>query len=181
MLTVMLDSPGALVAVIAILSLVNYAVGALALRDNARQIFVEPDLYMPPGPIGRVRSDRARLALPFLLAIVVIVLTFSVDRMTREIIGGGYLVMLMAGLAMNVTSFLTVRTLVNPTAAEGRIRYSAMYRYRSAAAQTLGLTLFSGTVGILFSSLAFLAGSFFLLATAIGYYRRAGQASRGAV
>jgi len=181
MLTVILDSPGALAALIAILSLVNYAVGAFALRENSRQTFVEPDLYMPPGPIGKVRSDRARLALPFFLAIVVIVLTLSVDRLTREAIGGGYLVMLMAGLALNVTTLLTVRTLVNPRAAEGRIRYSAMYRYRSAAARTLGFTLFSGAVGILFSNLAFLAGSFLLLATAIGYYRRAGQASRGAV
>jgi hypothetical protein len=181
MLTVILDSPGALVAVIAILSLVNYAVGALVLRDNSRQIFVEPDLYVPPGVIGKVQSNRARLALPFFLAIVIIVLTLLGDRLTREIIGGGYLVTLIAGLALNVTNVLTIRTLLNPSAAEGRIRYSAMYRYRSAAARMLGFTLFSGTVGILFSNLSFLAGAFLLFAAAIGYYRRARQASRRAV
>jgi hypothetical protein len=35
------------------------------------------------------------------------------------------------------SGWLTVRALINPTAAEGRIRYSAMYRYRSSAAQAL--------------------------------------------
>jgi hypothetical protein len=76
---------------------------------------------------------------------------------------------------------LSVRTLLNPAAAEGRIHYSAMYRYRSTGAQTLGFALFSGAVGILLGNLAFFAGSLFLLATAIGYYRRARQASRRAV
>jgi hypothetical protein len=178
MLTELLDSPVTLAAVIAILSLLNYAVGALTLRDHSRQTFVERDAYLPPGPIGKVRSNRAELALPFLLAIVVIAVTLSADPLTREIFGGGYLVVLMAGLTLNLTAWLTTRALISATAAEGRIRYSATYRYRSSGAQTLGLALFSGAVGILFGDPAFLAGSVFLLATAVGYFRRERQAVR---
>jgi len=100
--------------------------------------------------------------------------------MNREIFGGGYLVMLLADFAMNLNALLTVRALLKPAAAEGRVRFSAMYRYRSSGAQTFAFALFSGTVGICFNSVAFMAGSIFLLATAIGYYRRASQASRGA-
>lgn len=177
-MSTLLNSPAVLAAVIAMLSLLNYAVGVLALRDHSRQTFVQRDSYLPPGPIGKVRSNRGELALPFLLAVVVIAVTLSAGRLTREIFGGGYLVALAAGLALNVTGWLTVRGLLNPTAAEGRIRYSATYRYRSSGAQTLGLALFSGAVGILFGSLAFWAGSLFLLATAVGYFRRERQASR---
>jgi len=178
MFSALVNSPAALAAVIAILSLLNYAVGAFALRDQSRQTFVERDSYLPPGPIGKVRANRAQLALPFFLAIVVIAVTLSADPLTRQIFGGGYLVVLMAGLTLNLTAWLTTRALIDPTAAEGRIRYSAIYRYRSSAAQTLGLALFSGAVGILFGDLAFLAGSLFLLATAVGYFRRERQASR---
>jgi hypothetical protein len=181
MFTELVDSPAVLAAVIAILLLLNFVIGALALRDHSRQKFVERDSYLPPGPIGKVRSTKAQLTLPFLLGMVVIGVTISADRLTREIVAGGYLVALLAGFALNITSWLTVRALASPTAAEGHIRYSAMYRYRSSGAQALGLALFSGTVGILFRNLAFAAGSLFLLATAVGYFRRERQASRRAV
>ena len=178
MLAVLVESPVILAAVIAAFSILNSAVGALALRDHTRQEFVERDPYLPPGPVGKVRAPWARLTLPFVLALVVIGVTLSADRPTREIIGGGYLVALLAGCALNITGWLTVRALLNPAAAEGRIRYTPMYRYRTSSAQTLGMALFSGAVGILFGSLAFVAGSLFLLAIAAGYFRRAGQASR---
>lgn len=180
MFPLLFDSPVVLVAVIAVLSLSNYAVGMLALRANSYQKFVERDSYLPPGPIGKIRSEKAQLALPFLLAVVVTGMTVSADRQTREILGGGYLVMLIASLVLNIINWLTVRALASPTAAEGRIRYSATYRYGSSGAQMLGLGLFSGIVGILFGSRAFEAGSMFLLATAVGYFRRARQASRRA-
>jgi hypothetical protein len=154
------------------------ALRGVALRDHSRQEFVELAPYFPPGPVGKVRSRRAQLTLPFLLATVVIGVTLLADRLTREIIGGGYLVALVARCALNITGWLTVRALVNPAAAEGRIRYTPMYRYRTSSAQTLGMALFSGAVGLLFGSLAFVAGSLFLLATAGGYFRRARQASR---
>ncbi len=178
MLSVLLDSPVTLAAVIALLSLLNYAVGASARRVYLRQKFVEWDAYLPQVPIGKVRSDRSQLALPFLPTIMVVILTLLTNRLTREIVAGGYLVLLVAGFAINITGVLTMRALLKPTAAAGRIQYSAMYRYRSSGAQTFGLAVFGGSVGILFSDVAFMAGSFFLLATAIGYYRRAQRASR---
>jgi hypothetical protein len=112
---------------------------------------------------------------------VAISLTLSADRVTREIFGGGGLVMLVAFLTYNITSLLTARALVNLPAAEGRIRYTAAHAHRNTGAHVLGLAMFSGTVGILFGSLAFMAGTMFILAIAIGYYRRARWASRRAV
>jgi hypothetical protein len=82
---------------------------------------------------------RAGLNLPFLLPLVAISLTLSADRQTREIFGGGCLVLLVAGLALDITNLLTVRALVRPSAAEGRIRYSTTYAYRNGGAQALGL------------------------------------------
>jgi hypothetical protein len=87
--------------------------------------------------------------------------------------------MLIAGFASSLTGLLAVRALVHPAAAEGRIHYSAMYGYRSGAAQTLGLALFTGMVALSFGSLAFMAGSLFLVAATIGYYWRTRQALRG--
>jgi hypothetical protein len=108
-------------------------------------------------------------------------LTLSADRLTREIFGGGYLVLLVASFAQNVGAFLTARALVNPAAAEGHVRFSAIYGYRSSGAYKLALALFSGTVGMLFGNLAFMSGSFFMVAAAIGYYWRARRASRRAI
>jgi hypothetical protein len=180
MLDLLLDSPAALAAAIAIVSLLNYAIGASALRGYSRQNFIESAAYLP-GSLGMARPGPARLTWPFFLAAMAISLTLSADPTTREIFGGGYLVMLAAGLALNITSLLTVRALIKPAAAEGRVHFSAAYHYRSAGAQSLGFALFSVTVGILFGSLAFMAGSFFLLVSAIGYYRRARRATRTAV
>ena len=180
MLDLLLDSPAASAAAIAIVALLNYAIGALALRDYSRQNFIESAAHLP-GSVGMARPERARLTWLFFLAAMAISLTLSADRTTREIFGGGYLVMLVAGLALNITSFLTVRALGKPAAAEGRVHFSAAYHYRNAGAQALGFALFSGTVWILFGSLAFMAGSFFLLVSAIGYYRRARQAKPTAV
>ena len=66
MFTELVDSPAVLAAVIAILSLLNFVIGALALRDHSRQKFVERDSTLP-GPSGKVRSTKAQLTLPFLL------------------------------------------------------------------------------------------------------------------
>ena len=180
MLDLLLDSPAALAAAIAIVSLLNYAIGASALRYYSRQNFIESAAYLP-GSLGMARPGPARLTWPFFLAAMAISLTLSADRTTREIFGGGYLVMLVAGLAMNIMNLLTVRALIKPTAAEGRVHFSAAYHYRSAGAQSLGFAFFSGTAWILFGSLAFMAGSFFLLVSAIAYYRRARKATHKAV
>ena len=179
MLTVLLDSPAVLTAVIAVLFLLNRAIRVSALRVYSRQSVVEHDLG-PPGQAGTVRSERAQLTWPFISAIVAISLTLTADPITREIAGGGYLVLMITGLVMNIESWLTARALLKPAAAEGHIRYSMMFGYRSGAARALGFALFTATVGILLGNLAFMAGSVFLLATAIGYYRSGRRAAREA-
>ena len=179
MFPALLDSPAALAATIAILSLLNYQIGALILRAHSRQNFIESDAHAPQGTVKKTPPDRG-LNLPFLLPLVAISLTLSADRQTREMFGGGCLVMLVAGFALHITNLLMMRALVRPSAAEGRIRYSTMYAYRGSGAQALGLAAFSGTVAILFGSLAFTAGALFLLAMAIEYYRLARRASRKA-
>ena len=95
MLDLLLDSPAALAAAIAIVSLLNYAIGASALRCYSRQNFIESAAYRP-GSLGMARPGPARLTWPFFLAAMAISLTLSADRQTREMFGGGCLVMLVA-------------------------------------------------------------------------------------
>ena len=178
MLSVLLESPRALATVIVILLLLDYRIRAVLLRCQVRQSFVEQDVLPRPRPDGKVQVDRARLTWPFILGIVAISLTLSADPVTREFVGGGYLVLLLAGFALNIVSFLSLRPLLDPAAAEGRVRLSAMCTYRTAGAHTFGLAFFTGAVGIFFGSLAFIAGTLFLLAVGIGYYRRARRESR---
>lgn len=178
MLSVLLESPRVLAAVIVILLLLDYQIRAVLLRYQVRQSFIEHDVLPPPGPDGKVQVDRARLTWPFIIGIVAISLTLSADPVTREFFGGGYLVLLLAGFTLNIVSFLTLRPLLDPAAAEGRVRWSAMCTFRTAGGHTFGLALFTGVVGIFFGSLAFIAGTLFLLALGIGYYRRARRASR---
>ena len=178
MLSVLLESPRVLAAVIAILLLLDYQIRAALLCYHSRQSVVEYDVFPPAGPDGKIQGDRTRMTWPFILGIVAISLTLSADPVTREFFGGGYLVLLLAGFTLNATTLWAMRPLRDPTAVEGHIRISARYDYRSAGAQTLGVALFTGAVAILFANLAFTAGTLFLLALGIGYYRRARRVSR---
>jgi hypothetical protein len=117
------------------------------------------------------RSWRSRL-----WAAVVIVATLLMARRGREVIGGGFFVMHVAMLGSNTADLLAVRGLRRPDAAEGRLHYSAGYRYRAAAARMIGASIVAALVAVLFESTPFLVGALFLLATAGGWYRRARQA-----
>lgn len=57
--------------------------------------------------------------------------------------------MQMATLASTVTDVLVLRALSAPSAAEGCLRYSAGYRYRSAAARLVGMEMLTVLVAIL--------------------------------
>ena len=149
-------------------ALLNYSVGLLPLSEYSKQTVLEHD-----GP-------RAQLALPTAAVICVALLTLVADRWMRETVIGGVLVMQIATLASNVSDLLTYRALSAPHAAEGRVRYSPAYRYRSAAGRLVGLTLLTALVGLLFDSLPFFVGAAFLLATAGGWYRRGRQGAQGA-
>ena len=63
-------------------------------------------------------------------------------------------------------------------AAECRVVLSTQYRYRSAAAHAVAFALLAEIVALLFKSLAFGVGGSFLLATGVGWYRRARQSRR---
>ena len=184
MLTVLLESPSVLAALIAILWFLNQAIGKLVVRYQSRQEFVEADdpIHGPADARSDGPSKKRRRSwggqLPFLLTIVAFSLTLSADPVTREIFGGGGFVMLVAIVTLNIAGLLSARALLRPAAAEGRIRLTTKYVNSLSGANMIAVALFSGIVGILFGSLAFLAGSFFILATAIGYYRRAWKASR---
>ena len=173
----LLDSPVELAAAIVVIAVVNYFVAVATARAQSSQPFVEFEEFVPPGSTGAIRPAR-HLARPFLTAVPVCVLVFFVDRTGREAIGGGYLVMQVAALGLNIGTFVNRRTLANPHAAEGHIRYSAMYRYRSQAGLALSMALFAASASVLLSSLAFGVGAAFLTATSLGYYRRSRQAMK---
>jgi hypothetical protein len=173
----LIDSPPLLAGAIAVGAVLNYAIALSLVREYSRQHFVERESSRPPGLPRRARSDAAQFALSFVIAAVGIVFTLLMDRLGRELVGGGVFVMEVATLGSNVTVFLTVRSLRRSDAAEGRLRYSAGYRYRAGAAQMIGASIVASVVAVLFDSRPFLMGAVFLLATAGGWYRRARQPS----
>lgn len=174
MLDQLIDSPSLLAGAIAIAAVLNYAIALSIIRAYSHQHFVE--YWRPPAPPGKARSEAAQLALSFISAAIAIVVTLSTDRVIRELVGGGVLVMQLAAFGSNVTVLLTVRSLGRRDAAEGHLRYSGGYRFRAGAAQTIGASIAAGIVAVLFHSRPFLMGAVFLLATAGGWYRRARQA-----
>jgi hypothetical protein len=173
-----LASPGWLASWVAGMALLNYSMGILALYEYSKQQFVERDDWRPPGLGGRLGPERKQLAISVGAVLLVAVMALFADRLIRETLVGGILVMQMAALASNVTDVLTLRALSAPAAAEGRLRYSAEYRYRSAVARLVGMGLLTVLVAVLHDSVSFLVGSVLLLATAAGYYRRSRQAAR---
>jgi len=173
----LIDSPPLLAGAIAVGAVLNYAIALSLVREYSRQHFVERESSRPPGLPRRARSDAAQFALSFVIAAVGIVFTLLMDRLGRELVGGGVFVMEVATLGSNVTVFLKVRSLRRSDAAEGHLRYSAGYRYRAGAAQMIGASIVASVVAVLFDSRPFLMGAVFLLATAGGWYRRARQPS----
>jgi hypothetical protein len=174
----MLESRAWLASWVAGMALLNYSVGVLVLHEYSRQQFVDHDDWRPPGIGGRLGSERKQLAISVGAVLLVAVMALLADRLVRETLVGGILVMQMAMLSSNVTDVLILRALSAPAAAEGRLRYSAAHRYRSAAARLVGMGLLTVLVAVLYDSLSFLVGSILLLATAAGYHRRARQAAR---
>jgi hypothetical protein len=175
MLEPLIDSPALLAGVLAAVSVLSYLTSQWAVSAFRHQHVVEYDAWLPPGIIGKARSETAQLLLSQVMAVAVIVLTFFMDRTSREFIGGGFLVVTVATIASNVSDLLIVRSIQRPGAADGRLRYSASHRYR-AGARCIGSSIVAGCVAVLFNSKAFLAGAALILAQSVGWYRRARQA-----
>jgi hypothetical protein len=179
MLEQLLDSRTNLALAIGLLSAINYFVARLALIQQTRQNFVE---YGNQGVDGRresAASDRAQLAKPFIMTAIIVAFTLIADRFTRELVGGGWFVMQIGSLGFTTADVLAMKALQKPDAAHGRIRYSVEYRRRLAAARSVGMAIVAAAVALLFSSWAFLMGALLLLATGVGWYRRARQANSG--
>lgn len=179
MLDALIDSPLLLATAIVAVAVVNYLLGLSILRAHSRQDFVERDNWRPPGLAGKTRTDAAQLALPFALTAVVIVLLFFMDRFWREVVGAGMLVQELATLGLNVGDLLLWQSLRVDGAAEGHIRYSAAHRFRSGAGRLTGMSVLMAALAVLFANYAFVFAALMLGATAVGWRRRALQASQG--
>jgi hypothetical protein len=177
MLTTLFNSSAVIAISIAVVAFLNYSLAQIALRDESRQ-----RLLIRVGAESDVSGGRRRppveLIQSFGMATIVILLNFFVDPVTREALAGGFFVMQIASLTMNLDGALRMRALLRPAAADGQILFSKAYQHRSLGARLIGMAMFCGVVALLFSNLAFGAGCAFLFATAIGWYRRARQSSR---
>jgi hypothetical protein len=179
MWTVLIDSPPVLATAIVSVALLNYFVALSIVRAHSRQDFVERDNWRPPGLAGKTRTDAAQLALPFPGIVAVIVLLWFMDRFWREVVGGGELVQELATLGLNVGDLLLWQSLRVAGSAEGHICYSAAHRYRSGAGRLIGMSILLAALAALFANYAFLFAAFMIGATALGWRRRAYQASQG--
>jgi hypothetical protein len=152
MVNVLVQSPAILASAIVTLAMLNYWLGVAILRAESRQkFFGQADLASTSGS----SSAAAQMALPFATALPVAVLAFLLDPLSREALGGGYLVMQLAALIGSLEGLMRFRALLLPGAAEGRVVLSTQYRYRSIAARGVAFAILAGIVAFLFKSLAF--------------------------
>jgi len=174
MLEDLLSSPAKLAFAIASLSVINFFVSRLALAEQSRQ---GVDVHIDAPKSGdRGASSRGQSVKPFVMPAMISVFMFVADRLTRELLGGGWLVLQIANLGLATTDVFTFRALQRPHAADGRVRYSVAYHYQVAAARSLGMAIVAAIVGLLFGSWAFMTGAALIFATGVGWYRRAAQA-----
>jgi hypothetical protein len=172
----LLDLPAALAIAIVVVALLNHLIATATLRAIARQTVVElPESGSTP-PSAAVGTLSPRILIRSLgLAAVVVALTFAPSRLMRETISGGYLVLQLTTVVINLDSLFRMRALGMPSAAEGHVKFSAGYRFRASAGQLFALGLLDAAIAWLFNSVTFLVGCLFVFATALGWYRRARQ------
>ena len=173
MLEDLLDSPAKLAVAIGLLSAVNFFVARLALVEQSRQSFVD---YGDVHKSGHAASGWVQLAKPFMMTAIIAVFMFITDRFTRELLGGGWLLMQIGSIGSATVDVFALKALQRPDAADGHIRYSMGHRYRLAAASSLGMAIVAAIVAMLFGSWPFVMGAALILATGAGWYRRARQA-----
>jgi hypothetical protein len=175
MLSALIEHSAVLGMTIIAMALLNQGLGLLVLRMQSRQrIF---DLVPLNTPLGG-SSHTAQLALPILMAVPMATLPLFLDFYSREALSGGYLVMQVVTLIVSLDSLLRLQVATVPGISDGRVTLSAQYQYRSVAARLGVLAIFCEIVAASFGNLAFTTGGVFVLASAVGYYRRAMRASR---
>jgi hypothetical protein len=179
MLTQLLDWPAALAIAIVVVALLNHLIATATMGAIAHQTVVEVRDSVSTPPSARAGMLSPRIMMRSLgLAAVIVVLTFVPSRLMRETISGGYLVLQLTTVVINLDSLFRMRALGMPGAAEGHVHFSASYRFRASAGQLFALGLLNAAVAWLFNSVTFLVGCLFVFATALGWYRRARQTGK---
>lgn len=179
MLAILINQPSLLTTLILLLALLNYGLALWVLRVERRQaLFQRLEAADIPRSAG-TRSPLKQMALPFVTAVPIAILALYLDDLERQVVCGGYLVMQLATLILNLDGLLRIRLLSRPGIAEGCVRFTGEYQHRNIASRLLAFAGFTGMVAVLFTSVPFAAGSVFLLATVVGAYRRARQVSAG--
>src|SRR5262245_54766735 len=120
----MIESPAALAGLIAILALINYALGRLVARAHARRS-------------ANGRTDPRRLLLPFGGAAVAMLGAFALSGQSREILSGGWFVMQLTNVGLSVADLLGTPGSQRVDSA-GQIRDSPASSYRRVAARLVG-------------------------------------------
>lgn len=179
MLPQLLDSPAALAIAIVVVALLNHLIATAMLGAIARQTVIEVHDSIPTPPSAVAGTLSPRIGMRSLgLAAVVVALTFAPSHLMRETISGGYLVLQLTTVVINLDSLFRMRALGMPGAAEGHVHFSSGYRFRASAGQLFALGLLDAAIAWLFNSVTFLVGCLFVFATALGWYRRARQTAK---
>jgi hypothetical protein len=171
----LIEHPLLLAVAIIALGLANSGLGLAVLHAESRQRFFE---RAGASRASSPRSPGTQFLRPLVTGALIATLVVFLDPTTREALGGGWLVVQLTTLVLNLDALLRARVLSAPGVAEGRVVLSRGYEHRASAARLIASALFVEVVALLFESLAFAAGGGFLAATAIGWYRRARQASK---
>jgi hypothetical protein len=166
----LVQSPIALTAAIVTLALTNWGIAFQTQRAITRQSVIRFSDAASASTTGATTViSRWRFALPSLvLAGIVAALAFTPSRLMREAIGGGYVVLQLTTVVINLDSLFRMRALGIVGAAEGTVHLSASYRFRAAAGQAFALGLLDAAIAWLFNSITFVVGALFVMATHSG-------------
>jgi hypothetical protein len=170
MLNALIGHSTVLAITIIVMALLNYGLVMWSLRKESHQsVFVRPDVSQPITSL----QQGAHQALPFTAAVPLAAVTLFLDGYPREALSGGFLVMQVASLILNVETLLRLQIATINGICDGRIILSTGYQYRTLASRIVVLAVFSEIVAASFGNLSFATGGSFLFASAVGYYRRA--------
>jgi hypothetical protein len=169
----------ALAAVLVLAWLTNSFLARAVDRAYARQEALVWEELPRTGKLGGVLSRRESRFVGLALALFVAIVGLFLDPPTRRFLGGGYLLLQVAGFCLTLPAIRFLVGLRKSGAAAGEVvRLPAVYRYRSSMSQTASLALFCLAAYALTLHLAFLGAALFGGATAVGFLRRVRQAGR---
>jgi hypothetical protein len=174
--TYLLDHKWVLVGSTILLAGINMFVVAAAQRAFASQESFKQEAHAPPGLGGQLTKNAVGRAVGQLsFVVLVLAIALSLDRSGFAAFAGGLLVAQGATILMSLGSLLNFRALRRPGAVAGQVTYSAVYRYTLTANQYSACAALVWLAFALRGGRMLLGGGVILMATAIGFYRRARQ------